>query len=199
MALTHALNKLNGLKRSVIFLALAVALLSPLPRASAAAQGTDTPPAAPAGAAVPTGAHQVIQAKGGPVTIQADHMAYSGKAQTITFSGKVRVRQDNLTLTTQWLEVLLNRDGKGGEGGIRQMVAKGDVVMSQNQRRASADHAVYDPTAQTVVLEGDPKVTDVNMTLAGERITIHLETGESTVEGGVFTFVEGEANRAPGR
>jgi len=147
----------------------------------------------------------VLSAQGGPVTIHADEMAFSGQAQTVTFDGQVRVSQDDVRLSAQRLEVTLNRalggtsngekDKKGekdnGKAGIQHMVATGDVVFIQGERRATAQQAVYDPTAQTVVLSGDPNVTDTSMTVSGERITVHLDSGESTVEGGTFTFLEG--------
>jgi lipopolysaccharide export system protein LptA len=144
----------------------------------------------------------VLSAQGGPVTIHADEMAFSGQAQTVTFDGNVRVSQDDIRLTATRLEVTLIRasgstaNGNGSnsgnaKSGIRHMVATGQVVFIQGERRATAKRAVYDPTAQTVVLSGNPNVTDTSMTVSGERITVHLDSGESTVEGGTFTFLEG--------
>ncbi|MBI5137651.1 MAG: hypothetical protein HZA24_10025 [Nitrospirae bacterium] len=144
----------------------------------------------PSGGAPAQGARQTLTASGGPVTIHADAMAFSGKARTVTFTGAVRVEQDGMTLAAQRIEVTLEDDGPAGAQGIRHMVATGDVHFAQGERQATAGSAEYDPAAQTVTLADGPRVTDGGMAVAGERITIHLVSGESTVEGGVFTFQE---------
>ncbi len=136
------------------------------------------------------GAHQVLSAQGGPVTIKADEMAFAGKAGRITFSGHVQVDQDGTRLSADHLEVTLEGTLKGPDNGIRHMVAEGNVVLIQGERRATAGKAEYDPGSALVVLSETPRVEDTNMAVVGERIIIDLNSGESTVEGGTFTFVE---------
>lgn len=134
---------------------------------------------------------QVLSSKGGPVTIKADEMAFSGKSGKITFTGQVRVEQDGITLSADRIEVVLEGGLSGPDTGIRHMVAEGNVVFSQGERTATAGKAEYAPEAATVVLSMGPRVVDANMAVVGERITIDLNSGESTVEGGTFTFTEG--------
>ncbi len=155
------------------WLALCLLLLAPLP---ASAQG---------------GARQVLATEGGPVTIKADEMAFSGKAGKVSFHGNVRVDQGDIRLAADTLVVTLEGGLSGPDTGIRHMVAEGNVVFTQGDRRATAGKAEYRPEAATMVLSQTPRVVDTNMAVVGDRITIDLNSGESTVEGGTFTFSEG--------
>ena len=146
---------------------------------------------APSLALAQGGARQVLSTEGGPVTIKADEMAFSGKAGKVSFHGNVQVDQGDIQLTADRLEVTLEGGLSGPETGIRHMLAEGNVVFTQGNRRATAGKAEYRPEAATMVLSQAPRVVDTNMAVVGDRITIDLNSGESTVEGGTFTFSEG--------
>jgi len=143
-----------------------------------------------------------LDSGGGTLTVNADEMSFSNQTGVLGFSGNVRVDRNGMRMEARRVTVTLERGGAGegaGDGGgsaekrkIRRMVAEGDVHFSYGDRTATAGRAEYDPVAGTVVLTEKPRVTEPTMTVEGKRITIDLATQESTVEGGAFTFTEGQ-------
>jgi len=139
-----------------------------------------------------------LDSGGGTLTVNADEMSFSNQTGVLGFSGNVRVDRNGMRMEARRVTVTLERGGAGDGGGsaekrkIRRMVAEGDVHFSYGDRTATAGRAEYDPVAGTVVLTEKPRVTEPTMTVEGKRITIDLATQESTVEGGAFTFTEGQ-------
>ena len=67
---------------------------------------------------------------------------------------------------------------------MQQMVADGNVRISQGTRWATSDHAVLDQTVHTVTLTGSPVVHDGNDSVVGKKTVLNLITGKSEVTGG---------------
>lgn len=65
-------------------------------------------------------------------------------------------------------------------GSIREIIMRGNVVISQEGRRATAGKATLYPQDGRVVLEDNPRVTDSQGTLSGWRM--ELNRGERTVK-----------------
>ena len=63
------------------------------------------------------------------------------------------------------------------------MVAAGNVHISQGVRWCNSDNAVMDQGQHTVILTGSPICHDARDQVTGARITVHLDTGKSDVEG----------------
>jgi len=101
---------------------------------------------------------------------------YQGKS--VTFKGKVRATQAGSQLTSEVLRVNYGKDFND----VREMIATGNVRISQGTRWATGDHAVLDQTKHTVVLTGSPVVHDGEDQIAGTKITVHLDTNQSDVE-----------------
>ena len=68
------------------------------------------------------------------------------------------------------------------------MVADQNVRMSQGTRWATGDRAVLDQANHTVILTGSPVVHDGDDEVTGSKITVHLDTGKSEVEGARAMF-----------
>jgi len=65
---------------------------------------------------------------------------------------------------------------------VKEMIADGNVRISQGTRWATGDHAILDQTKHTVTLTGSPVVHDGEDQIAGTKITVHLDTNQSDVE-----------------
>jgi lipopolysaccharide export system protein LptA len=113
-----------------------------------------------------------------PINIKSDTLALDYRDKTVQFSGHVRAMQANGELTSDTLKVLYGADFHD----IKQMIADGNVRISQGARWATGDHAVLNDAEHTVVLTGNPVVHDGNDQITGSRITVHLDTGKSVVE-----------------
>ncbi|HVB81772.1 MAG TPA: LptA/OstA family protein [Candidatus Binataceae bacterium] len=115
----------------------------------------------------------------GPIDIKSDTLDLDYKANVVTFRGHVHAVQADATLTSDTLKVTYGKDFHE----IKEMVANNNVRMSQGTRWATGDHAVLDQAKHTVTLTGSPVVHDGEDQVTGTKITVHLDTGKSEVEG----------------
>ncbi len=113
-----------------------------------------------------------------PINIVSDQLNLDYKNNVIVFTGHVHAVQADSELTSDTMRVLYGKDFHQ----VRQVFADGNVRMSQGQRWATGDHAVLDETLHTVVLTGNPIVHDGSNQVAGSKITVFLQTGQSEVE-----------------
>jgi lipopolysaccharide export system protein LptA len=96
----------------------------------------------------------------------------------VQFHGHVHATQADGLLTSNDLNVKYGKDFHQ----VQNMVASGNVHISQGVRWCTSEHAVMDEARHTVVLTGSPICHDANDQIAGTRITVHLDTGKSDVE-----------------
>ena len=115
----------------------------------------------------------------GPISIQSDSLALDYKQNVVRFSGHVHAAQADGVLTSNTLNVKYGKDFHE----VQDMAADGNVHISQGMRWCTSDHAVMDQRQHTVVLTGTPICHDDRDQITGTRITVHLDTGKSDVEG----------------
>jgi lipopolysaccharide export system protein LptA len=121
----------------------------------------------------------------GPVNIQSQSLTMNYKDNSVLFSGNVHAAQADGQLTSNTLNVKYGKDFHE----IQEMVADGNVRISQGVRWCTSDHGVMNQAQHTVVLTGDPVCHDENDQISGTKITVHLDTGKSEVEGGVKAVI----------
>jgi lipopolysaccharide export system protein LptA len=115
----------------------------------------------------------------GPISIQSDSLALDYKQNVVVFNGHVHVAQADAALTSNMLNVKYGKDFHE----VQRMVAAGSVQISQGTRWCTSDRAVMDQGQHTVTLTGAPICHDARDQITGTRITVHLDTGKSDVEG----------------
>jgi lipopolysaccharide export system protein LptA len=115
----------------------------------------------------------------GPISIQSDSLALDYKQNAVAFNGHVHATQADATLTSNTLNVKYGKDFHE----VQHMVAAGNVHISQGVRWCTSDHAVMDQGQHTVILTGAPMCHEARDQITGTRITVHLDTGKSDVEG----------------
>lgn len=120
----------------------------------------------------------------GPIDIKSDKLELNYKNNVVKFMGHVRAIQSDAQLTSNSLKVIYGKNFHQ----VKKMFADGNVRMSQGTRWATGDHAVVNQLAHTVVLTGNPVVHDGEDQITGTRITVHLDTGKSEVEGARAVF-----------
>ena len=120
----------------------------------------------------------------GPIDIKSDALDLDYKANVVTFRGHVHAAQADAVLTSDTLTVTYGKDFNE----VKEMVANNNVRMSQGTRWATGDHAVLDQAKHTVTLTGSPVVHDGEDQVTGSKITVHLDTGKSEVEGARAVF-----------
>jgi len=132
-----------------------------------------------------------------PIHITADRMEAKQDQRTVDFEGHVFVQQDDLNITSNRLKVALLPDEKvakvekvsaPGESTPSQRIDyiefEGGVKVTQKDRLATANKAIFYQKEQKITLHGKPVVTQGQNRIEGNLITIYLKEGRSIVEGG---------------
>lgn len=149
--------------------------------ARASKSGTDAASKGPANSADSPFGNLANSKNRGPVDIQSDTMTLDYKGNAVLFKGNVHAKQADGDLWTNSLDVKYGKDFHQ----IQEMLAEGNVRMSQGQRFCIGDHGVMNQAAHTVVLTGSPSCHDDKDEISGDKITVHLDTGKSDVVGRV--------------
>jgi lipopolysaccharide export system protein LptA len=143
-----------------------------------------------------------------PIHIVADRMVAKQQEHTVVFEGHVIVQQDDMTLTANKLTVVslasdnppgngsgdkktsaeADADNKGDGAALADKIdyieAEGGIKVTQQDRLATSDRAVFYQKDQKVVLYGHPIVNQGKDRIEGKLITIFLQEGRSIVDGG---------------
>lgn len=135
-----------------------------------------------------------------PLHIASDRMEVMQKERMILFEGHVEIRQDDLSITAARMRVFGSASGKekGKEKDpqnammekIDRIEVEGDVRISQRDKLATSDKAVYYHQDRKIVLMGRPVVSQGRDKVQGRLITLYIDEGKSVVEGGSETPVQ---------
>jgi len=121
-----------------------------------------------------------------PIKIKSDKLFADNERKMATFTGNVAARQGDLTIYADRLVVSYADDS----GDISSAEVFGNVRIIQGERRAQADHAIYDAKNSRIVLDGNPKVFQNSDTISGKIITYYLDENKSEVTSGGDSRVE---------
>lgn len=126
-----------------------------------------------------------------PIHITADRMETNQDQRTIIFESHVVAQQDDVTITSNRLKVtMLPGEKKSASADatpaerIDYIEFEGDVKVTQQDRLATANKAIFYQKDQKIILHGRPVVTKGQDRVEGDLITIYLKEGRSVVEGG---------------
>lgn len=120
-----------------------------------------------------------------PVNISADSMDFSNKDNSAVFRGNVVARQGDIVMFAEQMEATYG--GKTGQknekGGIKQLIATGNVKIIQGERIATGQRIVFYGEEQKIVATGNPRVWQGDNVIVGKKITVYLKQDRSVVEG----------------
>lgn len=125
------------------------------------------------------------QAPTEPVEVTSERLEVDQNGGIATFVGEVVVVQGELRMTAPRVRVEYST---GEDGRIESMHATGGVTMLNGSETAEGEEAVYRVDAGTVVMTGDVIVTQGPNVVAGETLSVNLDTGAGTMEGRVRTI-----------
>jgi lipopolysaccharide export system protein LptA len=126
-----------------------------------------------------------------PVEVTSDRLDLTRDAGTALFTGNVIAIQGEMRLSAEWVlvEYVVLEDGSLGSD-IQTITAKDNVVLVTPEEAAEGDNAVYTPLTNLVVMTGNVLLPQGSNTVAGNRLTVNLETGIGEVEGRVRTVLQ---------
>jgi len=121
-----------------------------------------------------------------PIKIKSDRLLTDNNLKIATFEGNVAARQGDLTIYSDKMVIKYADE----EGGISTAEVFGNVRIIQGERRAQAEHGIYDAKLATITLDGNPKVFQNSDTISGKIIMYYLDQDKSEVTSGSGSRVE---------
>jgi lipopolysaccharide export system protein LptA len=143
-----------------------------------------------------------------PVKIRAASLEIREKDKMATFTGDVYVLQGDTEMRCKVLVVSYEAEtgtrmakaaaeGPAGDRQVRQIEAKGDVVVVQKDQNATGDAATFNMRENTVTLVGNVVVTRGSNVLRGQRLVVDLTSGVSKMDGGRIDGIFQSGRRSP--
>jgi lipopolysaccharide export system protein LptA len=139
------------------------------------------------------GAENTVAAKEEPIHITAERLEADNNAKTIIFSGSVRAVQADIVMTCDTMTVTYTDSGKEKvkeQGSIRKIVARGNVVITQKNRKITGEQAEYLANKREIIITGKPEATEGPNVIRGSRIVFFIDQKRSIVEGAQSQPVE---------
>jgi len=184
-------NCMKNFPASLLITAVALAVASPaIAQDVSALKGLDT--------------HQ-------PVDVEADRIEVQDRQDRAVFSGNVHVRQGNLAIDAARLRVSYRKvqstpgtpqpANSTGNLEILRIDADSGVHIRSPSENASGDYGIYDLDKRIITLLGAVTLTRGDTVLHGQRLVMDLNSGHSTLDGGVVGTGGGKASsgRVTGR
>jgi lipopolysaccharide export system protein LptA len=128
-----------------------------------------------------------------PIDVDAERIEVRDADAQALFSGNVKVRQGKMALDADRIRVFYRRAGND-DLTILRLDADGGVKLASPSEQASARSGVYDVEERQLTMVGDVVLNRGGSVLRGQRLTIDLDTGRSTLDGGSA----GGASTTPG-
>jgi lipopolysaccharide export system protein LptA len=121
-----------------------------------------------------------------PISIDADLLEWSQRdgRDVIEYSGNVVATRGNMTIRAARLTVFLPVAGASNGTTFDRIEAAGNVSISAGPQNATAESAVMDMVAQTVVMSGNVALNDGVNQMAGQRLTVDLANGNWQIDAG---------------
>lgn len=121
-----------------------------------------------------------------PIKIKSDQLLTDNTLKMATFTGNVAARQGDITIYSDKMVIKYSDE----QGGISSAEVFGNVRVIQGERRAQADHGIYDARQAVITLDGTPKVFQNNDTVSGKTIKYYLDLDKSEVTSDANSRVE---------
>lgn len=121
-----------------------------------------------------------------PIVVTSLSMQAERLGNVVTFLGDVVLKKEEITLYSDTVVVFYDEGAKT----IREIEARGNVVVRRDDRVAFANHASYYTKEEKIVLTGGARIIENENELGGDRITLFVREDRSIVEGGRVLFYQ---------
>lgn len=113
-----------------------------------------------------------------PITITSDHLEGDNKNNKALFSGNVVARRGDITISCEKISIIYDEDVKTA----KEIIAEGQVRITQGERIATGERAVFNNSEEKITLTGRPQLREGDNTIEGGKITLFLAEDRGIVE-----------------
>ena len=114
----------------------------------------------------------------GPIEITANSNEMDRTTTVMTFRDNVVVKRGGVTLTSNLLKVYFQTD----VNDIRKIEAVGNVSVSSQDQKATAERADFDVVGQVIIMRGNVFLMQGTNKAQGSTLTVNLAEGTSKLE-----------------
>lgn len=129
-----------------------------------------------------------------PIHVTANKLEADIKGKKVTFKDAVRAVQGDITITCRIMTIFYTdgqNSGVEGSQDIKEIVASGNVIITQKNREIKGDRAEYKNKERTIVINGNPVTAkEGSNVVSGGRMIFYLDEERSIVEGVATRQVE---------
>jgi lipopolysaccharide export system protein LptA len=130
-----------------------------------------------------------------PIHIRSHDLEFFYNQKRIIYRGSVIATQGDSTLksstlTVTYEDVVPTPVAQGEktvntskEQKIKEIIAEENVEITSTTRRATCNKAVFSDAARTITLTGNAILRDESNEVTGQKVTIYVDEGRTTVEG----------------
>ena len=127
-----------------------------------------------------------------PMEITANRMEAFNENKLIVFSGNAMVKQGNKVFKSDKLLFYYKKESDKKEkvgaieneksGDLEKVEAKGNVSLTQGQRMATGDEAIYFRDSGKVILTGNAMLSEGKNSIKGDRVIVFINENRGVVE-----------------
>ncbi|MCG6903487.1 MAG: LptA/OstA family protein [Rhodobacter sp.] len=125
-----------------------------------------------------------------PVEITSESLELDQESGMAVFTGDVLVKQGEITMTCQRMQVEYSEDPVTGKNEIKVIRMFGGVTFVSKEEAAESQRAVYTLTDDLLVMLDNVLVTQGVTALSADKLTYNLDTGDGRMEGSVKTVLQ---------
>lgn len=115
-----------------------------------------------------------------PIHVTSDSMEADTKSNKVIFRGNVVAKQKDVTITSN--ELIAAYEEGGNE--LKEVLATGNVRVTQQNKIAVSDKALFLNSERKIILTGNPKVWQEKDIVSGNKIIYFVDEDRTVVEGG---------------
>ncbi|PKN77231.1 MAG: lipopolysaccharide transport periplasmic protein LptA [Deltaproteobacteria bacterium HGW-Deltaproteobacteria-10] len=127
-----------------------------------------------------------------PIEIVSDRMDAYNEKKLVIFSGNAVATQGDKEIKSDRLFLYYKKDtGKkdkvgakeiAGTGDLEKIEAKGNVIVTQKERIATGEEAVYYQDSGQIILTGNPVLRDGKNLIKGDKVIVFTNEDRGVVE-----------------
>jgi len=132
-----------------------------------------------------------VSGEGGPIRVKADRSEVLDKEHKVILidnvditQGDARLRANVVTLAYKSAETSNSTGLESTFGDIDTMTARGEVFYITPDLKVNGDLGIYNAATDTITLTGNVILVRGDDVAKGERLTIQLAAGVTTLDGG---------------
>jgi len=120
-----------------------------------------------------------------PIVIKSDRLVGDNEKNTVVFCGNVVATRGDFIISSESISIIYDRGNKR----VKELIAEGSVRITQGDRTATGEKALYLNSEDKITLTGNPKVWEGDNKIEGGKIILFLAEDRGVVEANEHTRV----------